>query len=80
MNLPRRQKELYDRLLGRGDVFIVDLYEFMRDPDGEESMQFMQRWLSPYIVALNRSLSDQGENLKVEPGALKNTYRLIAVT
>lgn len=78
MNLPRRQKELYDRLFGRGDVLIVDLYEFMRDPrpDCSESIQDMQRYITPYIAMLNKNLADHG--MKVEPGALKNTYRLVA--
>lgn len=76
MNLPRRQQQLYDLLLGRGDVLIAALYVAM---DGPESMSAVtrtqQQWLSPYVTALNASLADH--KLKVEPGALKNTYRLV---
>lgn len=77
MNLPRRQKQLYDLLLGRGDVLISQLYEHMtyQQDVSERTVADMQRRLSPYISLLNRSLA--GEGLKVEPGALKNTYRLV---
>lgn len=81
MNLPRRQKQLYDLLLGRGDVPIVDLYADLNSikvTDVASTTQHMQRWLGPYITALNRNLADA--RLHVEPGALKNTYRLVAVT
>lgn len=82
MKLPRRQQQLHDLLLGRGDVPIVDLYTKIRgtgpvDYFGNQ-MSYMQRYLGPYITALNRSLAE--EHLRVEPGALKNTYRLVAVT
>ena len=78
MNLPRRQKQLYALLLGRGDVMIETLYAAITDRaiDGR-AMADMQRWLGPYITNLNRNLVDHG--LRVEPGALKNTYRLVAV-
>lgn len=75
MNLPRRQKQLYDLLLGRGDVLIPELFIAM---DGPEHLSVttasQQRWLSPYIGNLNARL----EGFRVEPGALKNTYRLVA--
>lgn len=90
MNLPRRQKQLYDLLLGRGDVLIMDLYHEMhstrrpRNAEGmtavlvsdHEDVAAQQRWLTPYIALLNERLVDHG--LRVEPGALKNTYRLVA--
>lgn len=77
--LPRRQQQLHDLLLGRGDVFVDQLFSNMthRDVNGR-AVADMQRWLGPYITALNRSLADR--KLRVEPGALKNTYRLVAVS
>lgn len=79
LDLPRRQQQLHDLLLGRGDVPIPDLYTGMTeraaDPD---AMSDMQRWLGPYITALNRNLADR--RLRVEPGAMKATYRLVALT
>lgn len=82
-SLSRRQQQLYDRLLGRGDVPISDLFFAIATLHAQGSEQsfntaFQQRWISPYIVALNRKLADQ--NLRVEPGALKGTYRLVAAT
>ena len=78
--LPRRQKQLRDLLLGRGDVSIPDLFEAMKldDTPDYSDVTGQQRWLSNYITALNRSLVDEG--LRVEPGALKNSYRLVALT
>lgn len=77
MNLPRRQKQLYDLLLGRGDVLIEDIYASMFSvPPPIDTMQMQQRWLGPYVAALNKKLANDG--LRVEPGALKNTYRLVA--
>ena len=77
MNLPRRQKELYDLLLGRGDVPIEDLHNTVRNSADVFSVQAMQMWLGPYISNLNKSLEPHG--LKVEPGALKQTYRLVRI-
>ena len=81
MNLPRRQKQLYDLLLGRGDVLIVDLFTAMKLHHYHTDAPLisdMQRWISPYVSNLNKNLADHG--LKVEPGALKNTYRLVAAS
>jgi len=80
IELPRRQRQLYELLFGKGDVSISQLYVAMRGftGDGGIAVAFMQRHLSPYITLLNRSLAAHG--MKVEPGALKNTYRLIAVS
>lgn len=77
IELPRRQKQLHDLLLGRGDVFIEDLYREMEGPARFDTNQRKQRWLSPYIAMLNQKLVDQG--LRVEPGALKCSYRLVAL-
>lgn len=75
ISLPRRQRELYDLLLGRGDVPIEELHNVLRNSPPVFSVQAMQRWLGPYIANLNRSLEPHG--LRVEPGALKQTYRLV---
>ena len=79
MNLPRRQKELYSLLFGRGDVMIEDLYHDLTEREATgRAIADMQRWLSPYITNLNRNLTDHG--LKVEPGERKNTYRLVTAS
>jgi hypothetical protein len=78
-DLPDRQKRLRDLLLGKGDVPITDLFTAMRTETTPEydSAPAQQRWLSPYITNLNRNLACEG--LRVEPGALKSTYRLVAL-
>lgn len=81
--LPRRQQQLYDRLFGRGDVAIDQLFYSIATVKAQGTplslkTQYQQRYLGPYIAALNRNLA--GERLRVEPGALKNTYRLVSVT
>lgn len=82
--LPKRQQQLHDLLLGRGDVLIVDLYAAMFETNpmkrGTRTVAEKQRHLGPYITTLNRSLDVLGRKLRVEPGALKNTYRLVAVS
>lgn len=79
-SLPRRQQQLYDLLLGRGDVPIERLFLSIatlhsQGHPGAFKTQFQQRYLGPYITALNRRLADQ--QMRVEPGAMKNTYRLV---
>jgi hypothetical protein len=74
VNLPRRQQQLYDLLFGRGDVPISDLYAAITKPDCDNRRD-MQQWLGSYITRMNRRLRSHG--LKVEPGALKGTYRLV---
>lgn len=78
MNLPPRQQQLFDLLFGKGDVSIDDLFAAMRGEDPGDVGCTPQRWLSPYIGALNRNLTDK--KLKVEPGALKGSYRMVAMT
>lgn len=75
--LPARQQQLHDLLFGRGDVPIADIYAAMCNQPVDETVQYKQRWVAAYVTALNRNLA--GRNLKVEPGALKNTYRLVAI-
>jgi hypothetical protein len=78
-DLPKRQKDLHDLLLGRGDVPIPQLFEDMRTADTPDyDLKGQQRWLGAYISALNKSLAERG--LRVEPGALRNTYRLVVLT
>lgn len=76
IRLPRRQKALYDRLVGRGDVGIFDLYAAVTGRACAQPSRYAQTYISPYVRRLNRRLAAQG--LKVEPGALKQTYRLVA--
>lgn len=80
-NLPKRQQQLYDLLLGRGDVTIERLFGAISTPHSQGhpsagTTRFQQHYLGPYISALNRRLAVTG--LRVEPGALKNTYRLVS--
>jgi hypothetical protein len=72
MKLSPRQQQLYDLLFGRGDVPIKELYEGMGGPE-HNGAYTEQEWLGPYITLLNRRL----DGMKVEPGALKQTYRLV---
>lgn len=70
--LSPREQQLYDLLFGRGDVPISELYEAMGGP---EHKRYPQQWIGRYIVLLNRRL----DSMKVEPGALKQTYRLVRI-
>ena len=74
LQLPERQRKLYDALAGRGDVPITDLCKAI---EANLENTAPQQWLGPYITRLNRRLSKRG--LVVKPGALKGTYRLIVV-
>lgn len=80
MKLARRQQELYDLLLSRGDVAIDTLYDCMGGPEGRSTLtrgrSYAQAWLGGYVTRLNRKLA--GHDLKVEPGDLKRTYRLVS--
>ncbi len=71
--LPIRTQKLYDLLFGQGDVLIDDLYASMGGP--ADATYTKAQWLGPYITRLNRRL--RGEGLKVEPGKLKGSYRLV---
>lgn len=78
--LPARQRRLRDLLIGKGDVPITDLFQAMRAPStpAYDSVTEQMRWLGPYVTNLNKNLA--AERLRVEPGALKSTYRLVATT
>lgn len=73
LNLPKRQRQLFDALLGRGDVSWQDLCAAIEaEPTGH-----LAQYLGPYITKLNRRLAKA--NLRVEPGLTKGTYRLTAI-
>lgn len=75
--LPARQRQLYDLLLGQGDVPIRDLFQAMGGPTTmDDTNRNRQAWLSPYVRRLNRRLDAEG--LVVTPGQLKQTYRLLS--
>lgn len=68
--LPERPQQLYDALIGRGDVAIADLCKAIgQAPD--------QNRLGPYITRLNRRIASQG--LRVKPGTLKGSYRMVSI-
>ncbi len=71
--LPARTQQLYDLLFGRGEVLVADIYAAMGGPAAPTYTQ--AQWLGPYITRLNRRL--RGEGLRVEPGKLKGSYRLV---
>ncbi len=71
--LPARTQQLNDLLFGRGEVLVTDIYVAMGGPP--EPSYTKAQWLGPYITRLNRRL--RGEGLKVEPGKLKGSYRLV---
>lgn len=75
LDLPPKQKALYDALRGQGDVPIRTLYLAVfpdggTAPDGQEQM-----WLGPYISKLNRRIGKHGQ--AVRPGRLKGSYALV---
>ena len=74
--LPHRQQQLYDALVGQGDVEIRRLCSALEGPDLEDQ-RTMQQWLGPYILRLNKRLTKRG--LKVVTGKLKGTYALVVV-
>lgn len=73
LNLPRRQKQLFDALLGKGDVS----WQTLCDAIEAEPTVHLAQYLGPYITKLNRRLVKS--SLKVEPGRMKGTYRLVAI-
>lgn len=75
--LPGRQQQLHDLLFGKGDVLVTDLHASMFPDAAPRRTTDMQRWLGPYITALNRNLVCR--RLRVEPGDLKNSYRLVVM-
>ena len=72
-NLPPKMNVLYCALFGRGDVSISSLAEEL----GLGVDRHPQQALGPYITRLNRRLAKH--RMKVEPGRLKKTYRLVAL-
>lgn len=87
LKLSPRMADLYRLLLGKGDVPVVELYASMMPgmkPDvarrkGRERVHgtlYAQVWIGTYISRLNKRLATQG--LRVEPGQIKRTYRLVS--
>lgn len=77
IHLPPRQRAIFERLRGAGDVSVCDLFDAIEGPDRYRSNRQQQRWLGSYLTRLNRRLRDHG--LVVQPGDLKRTYRLNVV-
>jgi len=86
LDLSPRLDQLYRFLLGKGDVPVVDLYASMMPglKDARERGErrfggtlYAQAWIGAYIARLNKRLAAHG--LRVEPGLVKRTYRLVAV-
>lgn len=80
----RQQQAIYDLLRSGTDVHFEELYLAISDkPEhhrrvdvkDEQSRSAAQSWVAPYITRLNRRLAEHG--LKVVPGLLKHTYRLV---
>lgn len=71
--LSDRERELLAILEGKDDVLIPVIYFKMGGPNGK-TVVYQQRWLGGYISRLNKAL--EGSSLRVEPGALKRSYRL----
>lgn len=76
LKLPRKSRELYDLLAGKGDVNIVEIYEALGGA-GERDHRYSQQWVGAYVTALNRRLKNH--HLRVKPGQMKRTYALVAV-
>jgi hypothetical protein len=75
LKLPARQKQLYELLLGRGDVAVLELYQKMQGPaEHADDVRYAQQYLGGYITKLNRRI--QARKIRVVPGRMKNTYTL----
>ena len=72
-NLPPKMNVLYRALFGQGDVGIDELAEGL----GLGADRHPQQALGPYVTRLNRRLAKH--KMKVEPGRMKRTYRLVAL-
>ena len=77
--LPRRQKQLYDILVGRGEVAVLDIYRAMNpsDADHRDDPRWAHQWLGIYVSRANRKLAERG--LRIQPGERKLTYTLAVV-
>jgi len=74
--LPPKLAILYGLLEPGEDVHVIHLYErVVGNPMADQRRA--QQTLSAYFIRLNRRLKHR--KLKVEPGALKGTYRLVQV-
>lgn len=71
IDLPPQLQRLYDELLGKGDVRWDHLFKALGLQEGRDPQQA----LGPYVVRINRRLKSC--RMRVEPGLLKKTYRLV---
>lgn len=79
LKLPERQRDLYDLLVGKGDVAVLELYRGMGGPaDHGSDVRYAQQYLGGYITKLNRRLKEH--RIRVKPGRMKNTYALTVVS
>lgn len=73
INLPPKMDVLYRTLFGQGDV----AWETLADTLGLGQERHPQQALGPYVTRLNRRLAKH--RMKVEPGRMKRTYRLVTL-
>lgn len=74
--LTPRQRDLLKMLPLNEDVSVTTLYEsFIGHADGRDRRQ-AQQYLGSWITRLNRRLKKH--RLRVQPGRLKHTYRLVS--
>lgn len=83
-----KQQILVDTLMGKGDVPIAALYDALGGPPQHAERVLERRgprggggsyahaWISTYIRRTNQNLTK--DQLRIEPGALKRTYRLVS--
>lgn len=80
LKLTVSERMLFDLFDRHGEDVPIDvLYVGMSGPpDRADETTYPQKWLGGYITRLNRRLA--AVNMKIEPGALKRTYRLVSTT
>lgn len=73
IDLPPQLSKLFSELFGKGDVPFVHLCTVLGIKEGRHHQQA----LGPYVVRLNRRL--KLHKMRVEPGQMKKTYRLVVL-
>lgn len=73
---PAKIQVIFDALEGKGDVHVLNLYKTLTEKESNDQV-YAQQFLGSYFTRLNRRLKQSGR--RVSPGALKGTYRLIAI-
>ena len=76
VELPPKLSALYLLLEPGEDVHIVNIYQRVVGKEINDT-RYAQQTLGAYITKLNRRL--KGIKQRVEPGALKQTYRLVSI-